>query len=159
MSDSDQKDKGPSEIEREIRRGRKFSVTEAVGREAAGALKGASPVARAKQVLLEIEQALNTHLADPEGSLRDTLLAQLEGNTPLLGRHFEDPLGALRAHVDQALDTPSILETLVRQTDARWGRTYGERPYFETPGQPPHPDDPYTLACVRERLSDLRDRL
>jgi len=155
MSDSNKKDK----LEQEIRRGRKFSVSEAVGREAAGALKGASPVARAKQVLLEIDHTLDTDLDDPEGSLRETLLAQLGGNTPLLSRHFDHPLAALAAYLDEVLAVPVALANLVRQTDARWGRTYGERPYFEVEGQPPHPDDPYTLACVRERLTDLRDRL
>ena len=34
-------------------------------------------------------------------------------------------------------------------------RTMMERPFFERPGQPPHPDDEYTLASVRAALEHL----
>ena len=146
-------------IESEIRRERKFSLAEAVGREAAGSLSGASPVARAKQVLLEIEHLLEAQLPDPAGSLTRTLLAKLEHDLPLLGRHFDDPAAALGEFLSAHLESESRLNALVRDTDARWGRDYQERPHFESDDRPPHPDDPYTRAGVRDLLVDLLDNL
>ena len=142
-----------------IRRGRKFTLAEAVGREAAGSLSGASPVARAKQVLLEIEHFLESHLEDPAGSLAKTILARLENDLPLLARHFDRPAGALEEFLIVTLGSDSLLASLVLDTDARWGREYGERPHFETEGQPPHPDDPYTRAGVGTLLEDLLESL
>ena len=146
-------------IEAEIRRERKFSLAEAVGREAAGSLSGASPVAPAKQVLLEIEHLLEVHLPDPAGSLTRTLLANLEQDLPLLGRHFADPAGALKKFLAVHLESGSRLNALVRETDARWGRDYQERPHFESDDHPPHPDDPYTRAGVRDLFVDLLENL
>ena len=141
--------------ENEIRRQRKFSLAEAVARENAGALKGASPVARSRQVLLEVDQLLATHLDDPDGSLRRTILAHLELDAPLVARHFDRPAGALEEYLAAVLDQASRLETLVRDADARWGREYQEKPHFESGGKPPHPDDPYTVAGVKGSCTDL----
>lgn len=145
--------------EQEIRRSRKFSLAEAVGREAAGALKGASPVAAAERLLLDIEHLLDNHLPDAEGSLRRTLLARLQDNTPLLGRHLDDPAAALRTIVTRLLDSVSAMDQIVRDTDARWGRDYGERPRFNRPDQADHPDDPYTPDSVRAALQTLLQQL
>jgi hypothetical protein len=35
----------------------------------------------------------------------------------------------------------------------------GERPYFDRPGRPPDPDDPYTTESVRASLSRLLETL
>ncbi len=145
--------------EREIRRERKFSLAEAVGREAAGALKGASPVAPARQVLLEIENILETGLRDPEGSLLRTLLARLKNNPALLADHFGDAPGALRSFLAPILASRSTLDTLVRDTDARWGREFQEKPIFDRPGHPVRTDDPYTPGSVAASLQELLDRL
>jgi hypothetical protein len=142
-----------------IRRDRKFTLAEAVGREAAGAMKGASPVALAEQVLLEIEQTLQSRLMDSAGSLTRTIVARLKIDPPLLARHFDRPVGALEEFLGATLGSDSLFTSLVRDTDARWGRDYGERPHFETEGKSPHPDDPYTLAGVRELLEDLLESL
>ena len=95
MKDPKKPESGSESMQSRIRRGRKFTLAEAVGREAAGSLSGASPVARAKQVLLEIEHFLESHLEDPAGSLAKTILARLENDLPLLARHFDRPAGAL----------------------------------------------------------------
>lgn len=142
-------------VEDEIRRGRPFGLAEALGRTGAGALKGASPVARTRQVLLETRRLLETRLPDPEGSLTRTILARLEADPPLLARHGDDAAAALVAFLDGVLDTPGALADLVRDADARWGREYAERPHFERGGAP-HPDDPYTEAGVRGLLAGLR---
>jgi hypothetical protein len=157
--DKDKTPSPPNDLEADIRRQREFSLAEAVGREAGASLKGASPVPPADQLLLEIDEILAGSLDDGEGSLARTLGEDLAGNPPLLARHFGDPVGALGEYLAGIFEHPTNLETLVRRTDARWGREYDERPHFEKPGQPPHPDDPYTLRSVTRVLRDLRARL
>ena len=161
MKEPNNKDTGPSsaDLEAEIRKDRKFSLTEAIGREAGGSLKGASPVPPAQQLVQQIEEILARQLPDGEGSLTRTIIARLEGNPPLLARHFGRPNGALQEFLNSVIDSPANLEILVRQTDARWGRDYDERPHFEKDGQPPHPDDPYTLGGVRALLQAVRENL
>lgn len=146
---------GEDGLEDEIRRGRPFDLAEAIGRAGAGALKGASPVAPTRQALMAIRARLETGLADTEGSLTRTILARLEADTPLLGRHLDQPAAALAEFLDRVLGTPGELGALVRDADARWGRDYAERPHFESAGAP-HPDDPYTEAGVRALLTELR---
>ena len=148
----DQKDRATTQ---EIRRGRKFSLSEAVAREAGGNLKGASPVAPTRQVLAAVDDLLERFLVDGEGSLRRTILARLEVEVPLLAAHSQDPAEALRHFLEGILDSTTALEELVRQTDARWGREYHEKPHFNQPGQPAHPADPYTPEGVRRELEQL----
>jgi len=155
MKDPKKPESGSESTESRIRRDRKFTLAEAVGREAAGSMSGASPVARTEQILLEIEQILESRLEDPAGSLVRTILARLKLDPPLLARHFDRPTGALEEFLSVTLGSDSLLISLVRDTDARWGRDYGERPHFETEGKQPHPDDPYTRAGVRDLLTDL----
>ena len=152
MSDSKKTNAQQKATEQEILRGRRFNLAEAVGRQAAGALKGASPVAGTKQLLLEVEHLLDLHLYDPEGSLLQTIVASLAANPPLLAQNLSDAPGLLRSHLQGMLDSPTELDLLVRQADARWGRDYQERPHFNAPGQTPHPDDPYTPDQVRREL-------
>lgn len=159
MSDKDKKTEADRQVENEIRRGRSFSLAEAVGRQAAGALKGASPVTPARQLLLEAETLLEAHLDDAEGSLLRTLLTRLESDPPLLARHFGDAPGAMAELIDTVLASPSLLAGLVRDTDARWGRDYGETPHFNLPGRHENPDDPYTPGSVEQALRSLRQNL
>ncbi len=159
MKDPKKPETGSESTESRIRRDRKFSLAEAVGREAAGAMSGASPVARAEQVLLEIEHTLESLLEDSAGSLKRTIRARIKIDPPLLARHFDRPVGALEEFLRATLGSESLLNSLVRDTDARWGRDYDERPHFETEGKSPHPDDPYTRAGVRDLLQDLLDKL
>jgi hypothetical protein len=159
MKDSKKPGSGSKSTESRIRRDRKFTLAEAVGREAAGSLSGASPVARAEQVLLEIDQILDSCLGDSAGSLARTILARLKHDLPLLGRHFDQPTGALKEFLTATLGSDSLLTSLVRDADIRWGREYGERPYFEDGEHPPHPDDPYTRKEVGALLEDLLENL
>jgi len=152
-----------AELEREIRKDRKFTPAEAIGRLAGpGAMKGESPVARLQQAGVEIESWLRSHLADSGGALRAVLHRDVAGSELLLN-NFDQPLVVLAGYCHRVLDSDYLLEELVRDADVEWGRVMGERPYFETEGSPRHPDDPYTVESVRKtlfgvlkRLSDLR---
>jgi len=147
------------ELEPSPLQGRKFSLSEAIGRTGQGALKGASPVSPSVQLILGIQGLLEIHLPDQEGSLTRTILSQLEANLPLLAEHHGHPQAALGQYLRQILDSETNLKQLVRDTDARWGRDYDEQPYFEKPGQPADPEDPYTNEKVELLLKLLFEQL
>lgn len=152
---SNKKDDTTRSTEEEIRKDRKFSMAEAIGRAGAGNLKGASPIPLSRQALMDLQSLLDTRLVDPEGSLRKILQQRLSENLPLLDKYRSAPAEALREMLEKLLTSESALLTLVRDTDTRWGRDYQERPRFNIPGKPDAPDDPYTPASVRAALQGL----
>ena len=144
-----------TELEREIRAGRKFTLSEAIGRLAGpGMMKGVSPVDRRQQAVIEIQEYLGRHLVDSAGVLPDVLLRRVK-ESELLLRGLDQPLGVLSGFLSQILDCEYALKELVREADVEWGRVFGERPRFERGGCPPAPDDPYTLESVRLALAAL----
>ena len=148
-----QRSEADAELEREIRKERKFTMAEAIGRMAGpGAMKGESPIARKQQSAVEIGDWLRYHLSAGQGELEVVLLRRITCSELFL-KNFEQPLVALAAYCQQVLDCELRLQELVRETDVEWGRVQGERPHFEREGRPPDPDDPYTLESVRNRLT------
>jgi len=141
-----------AEIEREIQTNRKFSLSEAIGRMAGGLMKGGSPVTRKRQAELEIDEYLRRHLVDSGGVLRSVLFRQL--GESLLNGDYDQPLAALAEYIRRILTSEALLEEFVREADAEWGRVQNERPYFQRPSRPPHPDDPYTIDSVRSHYSN-----
>ena len=77
----------------------------------------------------------------------------------LLLNNLDQPLVVLAGCVQQILDSEYLLQEIVRESDVEWGRVYGERPFFEKEGCPPHQDDPYTIESVRQSLSQLLEKL
>jgi hypothetical protein len=146
------------ELEREIRAGRKFSLSEAIGRMAGGdVMKGASPVTRKRQAELAIEDFLRRHMTDTGRVLGGVLIRQV--GERLLRDDYDQPLASLADYIRQVLGSEYLLEELVRDTDVEWGRVVGERPYFQQGDRPPSPDDPYTIDSVRIILSRLIEKL
>jgi hypothetical protein len=161
MSDDNDKrrSEADAELEREIRKGRKFTVAEAIGRMAGpGAMKGVSPVPREQQVVVEIENWLGQHLPACNGELQVVLLRNIRASELLLN-NYDHPLAVLAGYCRQVIDSDCRLKELVREADAEWGRVFGERPYFDKEGSPPDPGDPYTFESVRNTLSALVERL
>ncbi len=156
---SNKKPDSDQELEPSPLQGRKFSLSEAIGRAGQGTLKGASPVSPSVQLILGIQDYLEINLPDQEGSLIRTILSQLEANLPLLAEHHGNPQAALRHYLKQVLNSETNLKHLVRDTDARWGRDYYEQPFFEKPGQPVNPEDPYTNEKVEILLKLLAKQL
>jgi hypothetical protein len=161
MSDDQEKrrSEADAELEREIRKERKFTLAEAIGRLAGpGAMKGESPIARMHQAGVEIENWLRRHLVDGGGALEVVLLRRVK-ESELLLNNFDQPLVVLAGCCQRILDSDHLLEELVREADIEWGRVLGERPHFEKVGSPAHPDDPYTVDSVRNTLSGLLEQL
>jgi hypothetical protein len=148
-----------SELLREIRQGRKFTLEEAIARLAGpGAMKGESPVARMQQAVFEIETWLRAHVGEAGDPLAVALGRYAKGSDLLLN-NFEQPLVVLAGCCRRILDSDYLLRELVREADVEWGRLMGERPYFDRPDSPAHPDDPYTVESVRGVLFILLDQL
>jgi hypothetical protein len=160
---SDEKRRSPDAddraIERDIRSQRKFSIAEAIGRSAGDLLKGASPVTRRRQAEIEIELFLERHLADADGALLAVLLRRVRDSETLMAAGYNQPLAALAEATSRLLASDDRLRRFVGSVDSEWGRMYSERPRFERAEGPAAQDDPYTIASVRESLSDLLDRL
>jgi hypothetical protein len=147
------------ELEREIRHGRKFTLQEAIGRLAGpGAMKGESPVARLHQAEIEIGNWLRCNVQEAGGALAPILHRYIQGSELLLN-NFEHPFAVLTEYCQQVLRSEYLLHELVRDADAEWGRTMGERPHFNEKDAPVHPDDPYTLESVRNVLTGIVQRL
>jgi len=154
-SESDRPAAADQILEQEIRQGRQFSLADAIGRAGGDLLKGESPVPKLRQVKNELTGFVKTHLHDPSGALQATLVDLIQSDELACNRHFETPLLALVELLQLLLNQEAHLREFVRRVDMRWGQLYGERPHFELPGQPPPPDDEYTIASVRSQLQAL----
>src|SRR3954449_8417167 len=98
-----------AELEREIRKGRKFTLEEAIGRLAGpGAMKGESPVAQLQQAEIEIASWLRTHLSDAAGVMAIVLHRAVKGSELLLNNP-DQPLVVLAAVCRRILDSDELL--------------------------------------------------
>ena len=137
---------------------RPFSIAEAIGREGGTFLKGESTVPKLVRVVTAINTFVDRNLRDPSAALQ-AILHQWIKTDPRVSQYKETPLIALEEILQSILNNPDLLYELVRQVDIKWGQMYGERPYFQQPGQPPHPNDEYTHESVRKDLQNLSIRL
>jgi hypothetical protein len=158
--DSDSKrSEADAELEREIRKERKFTLEEAIGRMIGpGGMKGVSPITRLQQAEIEIGDWLRFHLTDAGGALQIVLHRHIRESKLLLD-DLGQPLVVLAGFCRRVLDSEFLLKELVREADVEWGRAMGERPIFEKEGSPPDPDDPYTLESVRHALEEVLRQL
>jgi hypothetical protein len=157
---SDEKRRQEKLVEKEIRSQQRFSMAGAIGRSGGGGmLKGASPIPRQKQASNQIIDTIKQHCPDPSGALKAVLGRRVKASGPLLEEHLATPDQALAKIINAILDNDSVLHEFVRQVDVRWGEIYQERPHFQQPGQPPHPEDEYTHDSVRKNLSTLLQKI
>lgn len=154
-----QRSEADAELEREIRKDRKFSLAEAIGRMAGpAAMKGASPITRTQQAVVEIENWFRHKMPAGNAELEVVLLRCISASELLL-HNFEQPLVVLAAFCQQVLDSDYRLQELVGQADVEWGQVQCERPYFDQAGSAANPDDPYTFQSVRKTLTELIEQL
>lgn len=158
MEDKEKQGKNEA-IQREILAGRKFSLAEAIGREGGDFLKGESPVPKLVQATTEINTFIAINLQDSSGALQAVLQTWISTDEAGVSKNLDSPLTALKQMLDNIIDNSELLYELVRQVDFQWGKMYDERPYFQSPGQPPHPDDEYTHESVEEKLKSLLTKL
>jgi hypothetical protein len=148
-----------ADLEREIRKGRKFTLSEAIGRMAGpGMMKGVSPITGMDQARAEIKDYFEHHLDDPTAALAVVLFRGVETSELFLD-NYGQPLVVLARYIQQILDSEYRLKELVRESDLEWGRMFGERPLFDKEGCSPDPRDPYTIESVRKTLVRLIEEL
>lgn len=127
-------------------------------RESADLLKGASPVPGSVQFQGAIQQFLQKNVSDPSGALLHVLEQSLVAHRFAM-EHSDDPLFALQEYIKLVLSHENRLREFTRKCDVQWGKTMGERPYFDRDGQDSHPDDEYTWESVRYQLEEILDIL
>src|SRR5947209_4408152 len=111
---AEKKDAGRSEadaeLEREIRKERAYSLSEAIGRLAGpGAMKGASPVSRQRQAELAIDDYLRRHLSDGPGACEVVLGRLVKASAFLANNLDQPPLVVLAGYVQRTLDSDYLL--------------------------------------------------
>ncbi|MBD1913870.1 MULTISPECIES: hypothetical protein [unclassified Leptolyngbya] len=143
------------DLQRDILSGRTFSMAEVIGREGTSFMKGESPVPRLVQVLTEINLFIQQHLVDISGIVQAILFAWVKSDEARVSRYVKSPLVALQEIVENITTDADTLYEFVRQVDCKWGQMNNERPYFQKPGQPPHPDDEFTHESVQIQLSQF----
>lgn len=146
------------DIQQEILSGREFSLAEVIGREGGSFLKGESPVPKLVQALAEINMFINQNLLDSSGALQAVLCNWVKTDSRV-SQYLNSPLIALGEILSNLIDNQNLLYEFVRQVDYKWGQIYQERPYFQQPGQPPHPEDEYTHESVHLKLIELLEIL
>ena len=147
------------QMRRDVFSRREFTLADVIAREGGSFLKGESPVPKLVQLKGEINTFIRHNLPDVSGALQTVLYRWVDEDTARISRHLDAPLQAFSGLLKSILENPSILHELVRQVDMLWGEMNDERPHFQRPGQPPHPDDEYTHESVYQQLVELSDRL
>ncbi|AUC59893.1 hypothetical protein AA637_01445 [Cyanobacterium sp. HL-69] len=155
MSESEQDRKRDLELRRDALRGRQFSLADLIGQEGGGFLKGESPVPFIIRLKTEIKLFISNNLQDSSGALQAVLQDMVNGADSKISSHETDPLSALRAIIEEIMENDNLYYDFVKQVDLKSGQISGDRPYFQKPGQPAHPEDEYSHESVKEKLIEL----
>ncbi|MEL6602242.1 MAG: hypothetical protein AAFP20_03325 [Cyanobacteria bacterium J06614_10] len=147
-----------SDLQAEIRSERPFSLAEAIGREGGSFLKGESTIPRPLRAIAAINQFLSTHLTAPSDALATTLSTWASQDIRV-SRQLDTPLTALSQILDSLLSEPATFCEFARQVAIAHSQLTGDRPHFQQPGKPPHPDAEHTHDSIRQTLSDLQHQL
>ena len=148
----------PNTLQNEIRMQRKFSLAEAIGREGGSFMKGESTVPRPLRAIAQINQFITAHLSEPTSALSTTLQSWV-CNDIRVSRQLDTPLVALDQVIESLLLEPIDFYEFARQTAIAHSQVTGDRPCFQSPNQPPHPEADYTHASIRAELTDLQQHL
>ena len=143
------------ELQQDILEGRKFSLAELIGREGGDFLKGESPVPKITQLKAEVNLFVNNNLHDLSGELQAVLNNWVNADDQKISSYQDNPLMALSLIIEEITGNENLYYEFVRQVDLKSGQMNGERPYFQRPGQPAHPEDEYTHESVRTKLVQL----
>lgn len=122
-------------------------------------MKGESPVPKIVQLKTEINFFIKNNLKDLSGSLQAVLQDWVNISDDKISSNRENPLNALSLIIEEIISNDNLYYEFVRQVDLKWGQMYQERPYFQKPGQIPHPEDEYTHDSVKIQLLDLLTRV
>ena len=145
------------EIQAEVRQGRRFSIAEMIGREGGTLLRGQDSIPRPMRAIAALNHFLDIHLSDPEGALKPVLQRWLAEDSRF-SQNLDLPLLAMAEVLEQMAQPPELYE-FARQVNVHWGQMYGDRPRFQRPGQPPHPEAAYSHESIETLLNELQTQL
>ena len=143
-----------NDLRQDMLSGRKFTLADAIAAEGNNFFKGESPVPILLRAVTEINGFIDQHLSDSSGALKAVLQDWVKQDSRV-SEQIDKPLIALEQILTSITTNSEILYEFVRQVDFKWGQIYGDRPYFQQPGQSPHPDDEYTHTSVQQQLLTL----
>ncbi|MEM8603756.1 MAG: hypothetical protein AAGF24_07970 [Cyanobacteria bacterium P01_H01_bin.121] len=143
------------QLEREILTGRTFSLADVVGREASGFMKGESPIPKLVQAKTALKVYVDRHLVDSSGALQAVLADLIDTEDGMISQHLATPLQSLQRLLESLLQNQALFYEFAHHVEMKYGQLYGERPHFQQPGQPAHPDAEYTHSSVRTMLQQL----
>jgi hypothetical protein len=147
------------ELERDILRGRKFTLADVIAQQGGTFLKGESPVPKLVQAMTEIKQFIALNLDDSSGALQAILQIIVEEDLARVSGYINTPIEALQDILEEFQENQALLHDLVQRVDVKWGEMFGERPHFQQPNQIPHPDDEYTHESVRQKLGEFLEKV
>lgn len=139
--------------------GREFTLADIIGQAGGNFLKGESPVPKLVQLKTELKLFISQNLHDLSGSLQAVLQLYVEQADEQISKHLDQPLLVLQEFVEKVLNQPQAFYELVHQVDFKYGQMYEERPHFQQPGSPAHPDDEYTHESVKAQLTNFLARI
>ena len=139
--------------------GREFTLADVIAQAGGNFLKGESPIPKLVQIKNELKLFISQNLHDLSGSLQAILQIEVDQADKAISHHLDQPLLVLEELVEQSLNQPETFYELVKQVDFKYGQMYEERPHFQRPGAPAHPDDEYSHESVRVQLTDFLERI
>lgn len=147
-----------NKLQQEIRQGREFSLAEAIGREGGSFMKGESTVPRPLRATNAIKQFIDSQLADTSSAFATTLF-DWASNDIRVSRQLDTPLVALDQILESLLNEPTTFYEFARQVAIAHSTITGDRPHFQQPGEPPHPDASNTHDSITAALLKIASAL
>ena len=145
-------------LQAEIRAERQFSLAEAIGRESGSFMKGESAIPRPIMAANTIRQFIVTQSLDPSGGVATELVNWSVADIRF-SCQLDTPLVALTQIVESLLNEPTTFYEFARQVAITQAKITGDRPYFQQPGQPPHPEAEYTHRSISQYLLEIAQLL
>ena len=139
--------------------GREFTLADVIAQAGGNFLKGESPIPKLVQIKNELKLFISQNLHDLSGSLQAILQIEVDQADKAISHHLDQPLLVLEELVEQSLNQPETFYELVKQVDFKYCQMYEERPHFQLPGAPAHPDDEYSHESVRVQLTNFLERI
>ena len=152
-----------AQIERESRKhhmsDNQGGLSGVLSRDSGDFLKGGSPVPLILQAETEINAYINRHTDDSFGALKQVLQRRIKTMKPIVAQNIDTPLNVLSELITQLFAHDEIYYAFVKEVDSLYGQLFQERPYFQSPGGTPHPEDAYTHESVKASLKKLLARI
>lgn len=121
-------------------------------------MKGDAAIPRPLRATTAINQFITAHL-NPSASALSTTLFTWASTDIRVSQQLDTPLVALAQIVESLLNEPTTFYEFARQVAIAQSKLTGDRPHFQQPDQPSHPDADYTHESIKAELQALLTKL